>query len=96
MTPLTSVDKPLPPTVSRLEPRKKVPAPAIEPAVIPVVVKPDMSITPPVLMVNCAWPPVLWSVKITESLVLRAFDRGAGSREDCGVFGGGEVVNTEL
>ena len=67
MTPLTSVDKPLPPTVSRLEPRKKVPAPAIEPAVIPVVVKPDMSITPPVLMVNCAWPPVLWSVKITKA-----------------------------
>ena len=36
MTPLTSVEKLLPPTVSVFEPRKKVPAPSIEPAVIPV------------------------------------------------------------
>jgi len=57
--PLTSVEKLLPPTVSDFAPRKKVPAPSIEPAAIPAVVKPEMSTTPPALAISGVMPAVL-------------------------------------
>src|SRR5262245_34502132 len=63
MRPLTSVERLLRPTVSCFEPRKKVPAPSIEPAVIPVVVKLDMSTTPPTLAMRRAKPAVPWPLK---------------------------------
>ena len=63
IVPLTVVDRLLLPTVSWLWPRRNVPAPAIEPAVIwlspagPDV--PEKSTMPPALAVSCALPPVL-------------------------------------
>jgi hypothetical protein len=63
MRPLTSVEKLLRPTVSVLEPRKKVPAPSIEPAVMPAVVRPEMSTTPPALAMRRAKPPLPWPLK---------------------------------
>jgi len=70
MVPLTVVERLLDPTVSCEEPRKYVPAPAIEPAVIGTlgrpssepsgkVPRPDMSKTPFALVMNSALPPVL-------------------------------------
>ena len=69
ITPLTSVDMLLPPTVSSLAPNWNEPAPAIEPAVSllspagPVL--PEKSITAPLLLVMAALPPVLLSMKVT-------------------------------
>ena len=94
MTPLTSVEKLLPPTVSDFEPRKKVPAPSIEPAVIPAVVKPDMSTTPPALMVTGAWPAVLWSLKITKAWSCGPLTEGQAAVRTVAFSGGGGVVNT--
>ena len=69
--PLTSVERLLEPTVSSLEPRSYVPAPAIEPAVVPVMLGsggPPVSgkvpgrekwLMPPALAMNVALPPLL-------------------------------------
>ena len=67
ITPLTSVDMLLPPTVSSLAPNRNKPAPAIEPAVSllspagPVL--PEKSTTAPLVLVMAALPPVLLSKK---------------------------------
>src|SRR6202035_5498715 len=67
MMPLTSVDRLLLPTVSSLAPNRKVPAPAIDPAVSllspagPVL--PEKSTVPPLLLVMAALPAVLLSKK---------------------------------
>ena len=63
ITPLTVVERLLLPTVSCFEPSSKVPAPSIEPAVIPPADKADMSNTPPPLAMKRAFPPVALSVK---------------------------------
>src|SRR5262245_40046371 len=66
MTPLTVVLRLLLPTVSWFEPRKKLPAPAIEPALIlPSLAGPavlEKSTVPPALAMNCALPPLLLSL----------------------------------
>ena len=67
ITPLTSVDKLLPPTVSSLAPNRYEPAPAIEPALSllspagPVLA--EKSTTPPPLLVMAALPAVLLLLK---------------------------------
>src|SRR5260370_9435738 len=58
ITPLTSVERLLLPTVSWFEPREKVPAPSIEPAVIPPLDREVMSNAPPALVMRRALPPV--------------------------------------
>ena len=63
IAPLTVVERSLLPIVSCFEPSSKVPAPSIEPAVIPPVDKADMSNTPPALAMKRAFPPVALSVK---------------------------------
>src|SRR5215470_17963672 len=59
--PLTSVERLLLPTVSRFEPREKVPAPSIEPAVIPPLDREDMSNAPPARVMKRAFPPLALS-----------------------------------
>src|SRR5690348_15471100 len=49
-TPLTSVERLLLPTVSWFGPREKVPAPSIEPAVIPPLDREVMSNAPPAVV----------------------------------------------
>ena len=69
MTPLTSVDKLLPPTVSSFAPNWNEPAPAIEPTVSllspagPVLA--EKSTKAPPVLVMAALPPVLLSKKNT-------------------------------
>ena len=75
MTPLTSVDKLLPPTVSSFAPNRNEPAPAIEPTVSllspagPVLPEKSTTEAPPVL-VMAALPAVLLSKKKTVLLLL--------------------------
>ena len=57
--PATLARRLLEPTVSCLLPSRKVPAPSIEPAVMPLEVRPEMSTTLPALAISRAWPPVL-------------------------------------
>jgi len=61
ITPLTVVERLLLPTVSWFEPREKVPAPSIEPAVIPPDDREVMSNAPPALVMKRASPPVALS-----------------------------------
>src|SRR5271166_6453911 len=61
IVPLTTVLRLLRPTVSVFEPRKYVPAPSIEPTVIPPEVSWETSSIPPALVINLALPPVLVS-----------------------------------
>src|SRR6516225_5751820 len=61
ITPLTSVERLLLPTVSWFEPREKVPAPSIEPAVIPPLDREVMSNAPPAVVMKRALPPVALS-----------------------------------
>ena len=66
ITPENVVLRLLSPTVSALPPRKTVPAPSIEPAVMPPVVSPDISsvaVTP--LRMKRAVPPEALSVNCT-------------------------------
>src|SRR6516225_4567026 len=58
ITPLTVVERLLPPTVSWFEPREKVPPPSIEPAVIPPLDREDMSNAPPARVMKRAFPPL--------------------------------------
>jgi hypothetical protein len=58
MTPVTLVDRPLPPMVSVLEPSRKLPAPSNEPAVVPADVRDEKSNTPPALAISRALPPL--------------------------------------
>src|SRR5258708_1244800 len=57
ITPLTVVERLLLPTVSWFEPREKVPAPSIEPAVIPPLDREVMSNAPPAVVMKRASPP---------------------------------------
>lgn len=50
MTPLTVVERLLPPTVSALAPSTMAPAPSTEPIVTPVELRPEMSSVPEVPM----------------------------------------------
>ena len=59
--PLTVVERSLLPTVSRFGPREKVPAPSIEPAVIPPLDREVMSNAPPARVMKRAFPPVALS-----------------------------------
>ena len=59
--PLTSVERLLLPTVSWFEPRENVPAPSIEPAVIPLLDREVMSNAPPAVVMKRALPPVALS-----------------------------------
>ena len=61
ITPLTSVERLLLPTVSCFEPREKVPAPSIEPAVIPSLDREVISNAPPAVVMKRALPPVALS-----------------------------------
>ena len=61
ITPLTVVERLLPPTVSWFEPREKVPPPSIEPAVIPPLDREDMSNAPPARVMKRAFPPLALS-----------------------------------
>jgi hypothetical protein len=61
ITPLTVVERLLLPTVSWFGPREKVPAPSIEPAVIPPLDREDMSNAPPALVMKPAFPPLALS-----------------------------------
>src|SRR5258708_26092224 len=61
ITPLTVVERLLLPTVSWFEPREKVPAPSIEPAVIPPLDREVMSNAPPAVVMKRASPPVALS-----------------------------------
>ena len=63
MTPLTVVDRSLPPTVSVAEPRLNRPAPSIEPAVVPVDVRYEKSNLPPALAMKRALSPLLALLK---------------------------------
>ena len=58
MTPLTVVDRPLPPTVSVRAPSSNRPAPSNQPAAIPNV-SIEKSNTPPALAISRALPPLL-------------------------------------
>ena len=78
MTPLTAVEKLLPPTVSSLCPNTNEPAPAIEPAVSlrspagPVLAEKSTS-APKKVLVMAELPPVLLPLKTTKlSLVMVA------------------------
>src|SRR5258708_7682706 len=75
ISPLTSVERLLEPTVSSFEPRLYVPSPAIEPAVIPGTIsggaplsgkvpRPEISKVPPALVMKAALPPVLLPKKL--------------------------------
>jgi hypothetical protein len=70
MTPETVVLKLLLPTVSVFAPRKYLPAPSIEPAVMPAEVSADISKLPPALVMKRALPPVLVSRKLTVAPLL--------------------------
>jgi hypothetical protein len=74
MTPLTVELRLLPPTVTSLAPRKKLPAPAIEPALsLPSLFGPllaEKSTRPPKLFVIAAFPPVLLSRKSSVPLLV--------------------------
>src|SRR5262249_39330040 len=59
MIPENVVDRLLPPTESFFEPRKIEPAPSIEPAVMPAVVRSDRSMVPAAPLMRRAVPPVL-------------------------------------
>src|SRR5258708_15973101 len=86
ISPLTSVERLLEPTVSSFEPRLYVPSPAIEPAVIPGTIsggaplsgkvpRPEISKAPPALVMKAALPPELLPQKFIVPplfLVLRA------------------------
>src|SRR6516165_9183855 len=61
ITPLTSVERLLLPTVSWFGPREKVPAPSIEPAVIAPLDREVMSNAPPAVVMKRALPPVALS-----------------------------------
>src|SRR5262249_3636714 len=69
ITPLTVVDKLLPPTVIVFDPRKKVPEPSREPGVVPIDVSPEKS-TAPVFTISRAVPPDELSLKKTVPLEL--------------------------
>lgn len=60
ITPLTSVERSFEPTINRLEPRIKSPAPAIDPAVVDVST-PEISTVPPAWLMMAALPPELTS-----------------------------------
>lgn len=64
ITPLSVVSRLLPPSVSCLEPRKKLPPPSIQKTFKPSRVKPDMSKTPPERLMKCAVPASLLSEKV--------------------------------
>src|SRR5579864_8312639 len=72
-TPENVVERSLPPTVRVFAPRKIVPAPSIEPAVVPPVESAEMSKKPVVLKMKRAVPPLaLSNIKIWPLLVMVA------------------------
>ena len=64
ITPLTSVDRLLPPASSSFAPSEKLPAPSIEPAVMPPDDRLLMTKSPPASVMNRAVPPEVVSRKL--------------------------------
>ena len=58
ITPLTSVERSFEPTSRFLAPSTQLPAPSIEPAVVPPEVSPEISSAPPLCVMKVASPPL--------------------------------------